>query len=90
MKQIIRMLVVYRGEHPYSFASLAAHGAAFLNTGPQTSVIALVEDIVHQCGHVIFGAATVEPRALFRVDPYVPLAEVTAEGDHHGLYESCH
>ncbi|MCA9708511.1 MAG: hypothetical protein KDK70_21860 [Myxococcales bacterium] len=91
MLDAVRMVVVYRGEHPYSFASLSAHGAVFLNTRADASVVALVEDLVHQSGHVIFGAATVDRQALFCVDPDVPLSAISADGDGaHGLYESFH
>jgi hypothetical protein len=91
IREAVRTVVLYRGEHPYSFASLSAHGVVFLNIHPESSVVALIEDLVHQSGPVIFGAATLDRHALFRVEPDVPLSSISADGDgDHGLYESFH
>jgi HEXXH motif-containing protein len=52
----VRHIVLFRDSRRNSFATPAAHGVAFLNT-PLPSVPFFVEDLAHQCGHVIFSAA---------------------------------
>lgn len=87
----VRGILVYDAPHPYSFATLGAHGVAFLNARPSSSPVFFVEDILHQCGHIIFNAATVNKGEVLALDPETPLCDITDLDDYHGsLYEAFH
>jgi hypothetical protein len=74
-----------------SFASMAAHGTAFLNLHYGMDEVYLVEDIVHQSGHIVFSTATVDRSGLFEVSPDTTLRElVGTEGDERTLYVALH
>jgi hypothetical protein len=52
-------LVLFRNAKRNSFADLSCFGTAFLNvTEPEPDEVFFVEDIVHQCGHILFSALT--------------------------------
>ncbi|MEA3278139.1 MAG: hypothetical protein U9Q81_23200 [Pseudomonadota bacterium] len=87
----IRGVLIYSAPHPYSFATMGAHGVAFLNSRPDSMSVFFLEDMLHQCSHVIFNAATLDKSRLFEVDPDTPLSSLSALDDYHGtLYEAFH
>lgn len=53
---VTKRIVIYKGALPYSFASVGAHGIAFLQIPEDCSEVFFSEDIIHQCGHMIFSA----------------------------------
>ena len=63
-----RRLVLF--EHPdvNSFASLAAHGDAFFNVRPESGAPYFIDELAHQCGHVMFYAATLQRADFLRGD----------------------
>jgi hypothetical protein len=79
-----------------SFATLNAHGVVYFNACDRDDEVYFVDELVHQCGHVIFNAMTVQRRELFQVDPDAPIADVCAAVSRkevrslytvlHGLY----
>jgi hypothetical protein len=69
----VRQLVLFRSEALNSCASLAVHGAAFLNVHDGDDEVFFVEDLVHQCGHVIFNAVSVRRKDFLAVDPETPI-----------------
>jgi hypothetical protein len=87
----IRGVIMYSAPHPYSFATMGAHGVAFLNSNSESNSVFFLEDMIHQCGHVIFNAATLDKNRLFTIDPDTPLSSVSTLDDYHGtLYEAFH
>ena len=91
MRASIRGLVIYNGMYPYSVANLGAHGVAFLNARPESSVVFFLEDILHQCSHVIFTAATLDTGDILAIDPSTPLCAVTELDDYAGgVYGAFH
>jgi hypothetical protein len=89
--KVTRKIVVYNGRYPYSFASLSAHGIAFLNADEKNDEVFFLEDLVHQCGHVIFSAVTWEKQDYLKVDPETPLSEYTlVDEDKTSIYGAFH
>jgi hypothetical protein len=94
---VTRRVVVYRNECLNSFASLSAHGAAFLETRGDENETFFIEDIVHQCGHIIFNAMTLDREAYFVVNPDRSLGKLAHDGDedrsvyvaYHGIFTEC-
>ena len=68
-----RLVVLYQGEQPNSFATLSAHGAIFLNVNGAIDEVCFVEDIAHQAGHVLFNALTLAKERFLLIGPDTPL-----------------
>jgi len=66
---VVRLVVIFRADGVNSFATTAAHGTAFLNAALGDDEVFFLEDLAHQCGHVIFSAATVKAAENFVVAP---------------------
>jgi hypothetical protein len=90
---VSRRVVVFRAEELESFATVSAHGLAFLKVTPPDNAteVFFVEDLAHQCGHILFSALTVHREAYLRVDPHTPLQQLTGtEGEKRDLYTAFH
>lgn len=91
IRQVTSSIQLYRSEAPNSFASLSAHGAAFLNVPPDADRISFLDDIAHQCGHILFNAMTLQRQATLAIEPETPLrAIVPAVGDTRSVYSAFH
>lgn len=88
---VMKKIVIFKGERPNSFATLSAHGTAFLNAIDNDDEVFFIEDLVHQCGHVIFTALTLEKQEYFKVDPDTPLKIFTnLEQETRTIYVTFH
>jgi len=91
LEQVLRLVVVFRGERCNSFATTAAHGAVFLNEALGRDEIFLMEDIAHQGGHVLFTAATLDTSKLFSVSPSTPVRDWSGDArDPRSVYVALH
>lgn len=56
-----------------------------------------IEDLVHQCGHILFNALTLNPAKWLAIDPKTPLSRLTSDLDDsravyvalHGVFTEC-
>jgi len=90
---VTRRVVVFRSEKLASFATVSAHGTAFLNVTPpyNATEVFFIEDLAHQCGHVLCSALTVNRDDYLRADPSTPLQQFTGvEGEQRDLYTAYH
>lgn len=86
-----RRIHLYRCADLNSFASLSAHGAAFLNVPDNASKVFFLDDFAHQGGHVVFNAATLENERYLRRDASTSLRELGADpADTRTLYSAFH
>lgn len=76
LRQAVREVFVFQRPNVNCFATLNAHGTVFLNAGPEEDEVFFVDELVHQCGHVIFNAVTVRRPDFFEVDPDLTLHEL--------------
>jgi hypothetical protein len=67
MEEATKRIYLYSGDDPYSFASVKAHGIAFIRTGNEGEELFFCEDLIHQCGHIIFSAIAAK-RSYFLLD----------------------
>lgn len=67
--RVTRRIAVFRGENINSFATINAHGVAFFNARDEHDEVYFVDELVHQCGHIIFNAMTVRRRDFLATDP---------------------
>jgi hypothetical protein len=87
---VTRAIVVFSAQGVNSFAAPAAHGVAFLNSCECDDEIFFVEDLAHQCGHVLFAAATLDRDAYFAVDSERPAATMDGDDEVRSLYVVLH
>lgn len=86
-----RRILVFQGTGVNSFAALAAHGMAFINACLGTDEVFFAEDLVHQCGHVMFSSLTLPKQEFFVIDPDTPLRRLTyGAGETRTVYETFH
>jgi hypothetical protein len=90
LTSVTRQVVVFQSDRLNSFAGASAHGVAFLNRTGDDEVFFL-EDIVHQCGHVMFTAVTVDRSRFLAIDPEATVDSVVAvERDLRSVYGFLH
>lgn len=88
---VVRRLVVFALDDHNSFADLRAHGTAFINIAAGDDDVFLVEDLAHQCGHVVFSALTFERDAFLAVPSATPLAAADpTPGEDRTVYTALH
>lgn len=86
-----RRVMLFRAPAPNSFATLSAHGAVFFNVPEGADEVFFLEDIAHQCAHVMFNALTLDKRRFLAVDPAMPLAVITGDpAEPRKLYSAFH
>lgn len=79
--QTVRAVVLFRADEMNSFAATAAHGTAFINTALGDNEVFLVEDVAHQCGHIIFSAVSFEAGEDFIASPSTPISVFNGQPD---------
>lgn len=71
-------IVIFDSDQRNSFASMFIKGAAFINVRNQDpSEIFFLEEITHQCGHVIFYPMSIDRQSHFSCDCETPMSEFT-------------
>lgn len=89
--KVIRKIVIFNNPNVNSFATVSAHGIAFLSASPDDDAVFFIEDLLHQCGHVIFSAATLQRSDYFAVSPDTPLGRFTqGEEENRTVYVTFH
>lgn len=74
-----------------SFATLSYFGTAFINiNGQNANEIFFIDDISHQCGHIIFYALTFNIQEFFLADPMKLLFEYSSIPDTRNIYDVFH
>jgi HEXXH motif-containing protein len=88
-------LVLFQDSSRNSFATLSSFGTAFFNvTEPDPDEVFFIEDIAHQCGHILFSALTHEVDDFLAVRGDTPLGDQTSTASEtrtvyttlHGLF----
>lgn len=76
---VTRQVILYCSSLPNSFATLSAHGNAYLNIRPEYHQVFYLDDIAHQGGHIMFNAITWDKLRYFKLDPATPLKQWTQD-----------
>lgn len=77
----VRQVVLFQSDTLNSFATLSAHGVAFLNVRAHDDEVFFVDDLLHQCGHVMFNAATGRRTDYVAVDLEAPIGAFNGHRD---------
>jgi hypothetical protein len=94
LKLCVRKVVVFRSEvfniqntevvDRNSFATLSVHGCAFFNAFQDSyNEVFFIEDIAHQCGHIIFNTYLASEPDLFIIAPETNIASVEEVEDYN-------
>lgn len=89
---VTREFVVFSSPNHNSFAGIMHHGTAYFNTENriQTPVF-FIDDIAHQCGHIIFNVITLDTPKYLKVPKDHPLKNYsTNPGEMRGAYGAFH
>ncbi|MDQ1087444.1 hypothetical protein [Siphonobacter sp. SORGH_AS_1065] len=84
--------VVFNSTNKNSFASIIHHGTAYFNTeGKLQTPIFFIDDISHQCGHIIFNVLTLKSNDFLKVPKDYPLNKFTGNSyDRRNVYGAFH
>ena len=86
----VRGIILFTHPTANSFAALGLHGYIFLNLRWPTGIAFFLDGLIHQGGHVIFSAATIQRQELFKVDPDISLTSLDDPSDGRTVYEALH
>jgi hypothetical protein len=87
-----REFVVFSSPNHNSFAGIMQQGTAYFNIeNKQKSVVFFIDDIAHQCGHVIFNVLTLETNKFLKVSKDHPLNGFSPNPqESRGVYGAFH
>jgi len=89
----VRQVFVFQAPNINSFATLTAHGIVYLNASERDDEVFFIDELVHQCGHVIFNAISLRRPEFCGVDPDLPMSVLGGErcrGEERSLYTVLH
>jgi HEXXH motif-containing protein len=89
---VARRVVLFSSNSIWSFATVSAHGTAFLSCTEYDSVLFYIAELAHQFGHNVLNAALVEREKFFKVDPdKLFVSDWTGNAqDNRNLYSAFH
>lgn len=91
LRGVTRGFLLFREPGINSFASDSAPGIAFLSVPGHVSVPYFLDDIAHQCGHLVFSSIFFDRESLFDTDPDKPIGVYTrTPGDKRSVYVVFH
>ncbi|MBC3793941.1 hypothetical protein [Spirosoma utsteinense] len=73
-------------------AAISYHGTAFINTeGQPHDEVFFVEDLAHQCGHIIFNTLTLHTTDFLKINKETPMSGLTGVVyDNRSVYGALH
>lgn len=91
LRTVTRRIFLYNADRPNSFATLSAHGVAFLNVKHDNDDVFFLDDLAHQCGHIMFNALTHDKDRFLARPADTPLREFCGDPDEpRSLYSAFH
>jgi hypothetical protein len=92
IEDFTREFVVFSSPNHNSFAGIMQQGTAYFNIeNKQKSVVFFIDDIAHQCGHVIFNVLTLETNKFLKVAKDSSLSGFTPNPqESRGVYGAFH
>lgn len=78
LENTVTNIVLFESSQRNSFASMFIKGAAFINViNQKPNEIFFIEEITHQCGHVVFYPMSIDRQKLFTCDCETPMSHFT-------------
>ncbi len=86
-----RSFLIFRAENINSFANETMQGICFLSIPQHVSTVYFADDVLHQCGHIMFSMMAFDKIALFLGNPDTPLCKwFDGVNDKRSIYVLCH
>ncbi|MBK7883408.1 MAG: hypothetical protein IPJ81_06210 [Chitinophagaceae bacterium] len=86
-----REIFLFDCENQNSFAAMSYFGAIFINVNNQeVNEVFLIDDLSHQCGHIIFYALVLDAQELFLCHPGTLLSDLFSIADPRTIYDAFH
>ena len=85
-------IVIFSNPAKNSFAALSSYGTAFINVlGDRNTPAFFLEDVIHQCGHIMFSTIDFGRKKFLCEHPDTPLRERTGvQLEHRTLHTALH
>lgn len=77
LQESVRRIMIFKSSAQRSFASLQVNGAAFFNIREHDDEVFILEDITHQCGHIVYYAVAYDKQTLLAAPLTTPLKKFT-------------
>ncbi len=92
IEDFTREFVVFSSPNHNSFAGIMQQGTAYFNIeNTQKSAVFFIDDIAHQCGHIIFNVLTLETNKFLKVSKDHPLNGFSPNPqESRGVYGAFH
>lgn len=85
-----RRIVLFSCSELRNFATRDMHGTIFLNVDEYSNVTFFLEELIHQCSHVVFNAMTYNIEDFFTVDHGKTIGDYLDNTDFRTLYSALH
>lgn len=92
INKCVDSVVVYNAKNSNSFANINYHGVAFINIyQKKQNEIFFVDDLAHQCGHVIFNVLTLDAGNFLSIPKNTLIKSITRKSkDRRTIYDAFH
>lgn len=87
---VTHKIVLFSCPQLRNFATKESHGTIYLNVDENSTVGFFLEELIHQCSHVVFNAMTCATEDLFLVDYNRTVGEFAGNYDRRTLYSALH
>lgn len=85
-------ICLFKSETLNSFAAITQHGTCFINVvEPDSSEVFFIDDLAHQCGHIIFNVLTVKTEDFLNYDKNTYIRDLGGfDVDDRNIYSIFH
>lgn len=92
IERVTRNLSIFNSATQNSFAAINQHGTAFINLeNKKQSEVFFIDDIAHQCGHIIFNILTLDVENYIKIPKTTFLSQLNVNSDdHRTVYSAFH
>jgi hypothetical protein len=92
IKLVTREISLFSSTNQRSMGAISYYGSAFINTeGQDHDEVFFVEDLAHQCGHIIFYTLTLHTDEFIKMPKETPMRDITGINyDNRSIYGAVH
>ncbi|BDS13641.1 hypothetical protein [Aureispira anguillae] len=85
-----RKIILFSSSELRNFATREAHGTTYLNVNENSNVTFFLEELIHQCSHIVFNAMTCNIEEFFLVNHNETIGNYLNNEDDRTLYSALH
>lgn len=87
---VTRKIVLFSSSKLLSIVTRETHGVIYLNVNEHSNVTFFLEELIHQCSHIVFNAMTYDTQQFFKVDYNQTVGQYIGNNDYRTLYSALH